>query len=202
MRRRTKLDFESDKSVIFVPTISDDAYYKTWIPWKRECETSHGTDKLNHLVMVSPSSPMEARRALETIAMMFKREFGYDFCQYEAGDPEAHPKDRAFFWTTHDYRYGDIDRKSIVGGCVFRWREWDKRAATYAMQWVWFHPHFRGAKRDSWERVEEPSLFEQAWPLFRKMFGDFCVEPPLSASMRAFLKKVGEELDKHFFLLP
>jgi hypothetical protein len=59
MRRRAKLDFETDKSVVFVPSVSEDAVFKTWIPWTRECETSLENQCPKDLVRVAPSSPIE-----------------------------------------------------------------------------------------------------------------------------------------------
>lgn len=204
MRRRlAKLDFEMDQGVIFTPYISLETYRKIHFAFQRQCEAANLHDKLGKLSLVLSSSPIEVRQALEYVAMMFRREKGFDFPLFGADEHkyENTVKDRHFVWTDTCH-HRKFDHTAVVGGCSFRWREdeEDHLQPHYAMQWVWFHPHFRGAKKDCWDNMKEESLLCQAWPIFRNLYGDFRLDPPLSAAMNAFLRKMGEKCDEKFFL--
>jgi hypothetical protein len=48
----------------------------------------------------------------------------------------------------------------------------------WALGWAWFHPYAR-----------RRGYLSQAWPYFRKRFGGFILEPPLSEAMEAFVAK-------------
>lgn len=113
------------------------------------------------------------RRAVERCAIYFRREFRYDFVQYSA-DELGHPKDRAFLWEA---------RSVVVGACSFRWVEWEDADASYTMDWVWFHPYER-----------RQGNLSSAWLYFRRRFGRFHVEQPLSDAMEAFLARVDPPL--------
>lgn len=128
--------------------------------------------------VVTLESPLAYRRAVYKMASFFRREFGYDFVQYGHEGEEDDPKARAFLWF-------DFDSDFVIGSCCFRWREWIDHPASWALQWIWFHPYCRGH-----------GLLTKAWPVFKNHFGEFAVEPPLSSGMRGFLKSVNGKNDK------
>ncbi|HTU33969.1 MAG TPA: hypothetical protein VMF66_09220 [Candidatus Acidoferrum sp.] len=98
------------------------------------------------------------------------REQHYDFPL--AWDEKDHPGIKAYF-VLNDY----LDFASVlpIGIAVFH-----KLPAPLAWQlaWVWIHPFERG---HGW--------LSRAWPAFKAEFGDFTVQRPVSAAMKAFLAK-------------
>lgn len=124
------------------------------------------------LVCVVRRSPLSHKRAVETLATYFRREFDYDFVQYSSDEDLDDRETVAFIWTT-GYE-GDL---SVIGACCFRLRhEETTDFKCWALQWIWFHPYFRGK-----------GILTRAWPLFCKAFGSFEVEHPISFAMKCFL---------------
>ena len=138
-----------------------------------------GVDGVVHvpveLELVMPRSPIGTRDALESLAYYQRRELGYDFPCYAASEDNDEPRDRHFLVRTDDF-----DSRAI-GGIGFRWRERSDRPHGISLAWLWFHPYFRSR-----------GILSALWPFFRKHLGDFTVERPLSAAMKAFLAKRGE----------
>jgi hypothetical protein len=134
----------------------------------------------NAPTLVTQWSLLTYRKALEQIARYFQREFGYDFLQYEAGEEEELM--RGFLWCQGEYDYGYGSRRGelVLGGAVFRWREWSDAEASWALAWVWLHPYARNN-----------GLLSRAWPYFQQRFGQFIIEPPWSPAMHAFLNHKG-----------
>jgi hypothetical protein len=122
---------------------------------------------------VTGQSPISTRRCVEQIARYFRREFRYDFVQYSAEHPKSDT--RAYIW--HPQYYAG-EQETVIGAAYFCWREWSDADPGWALAWIWFHPYERRKGRLS-----------SAWDYFRLRFGDFFVEPPLSAAMEAFLRK-------------
>lgn len=122
---------------------------------------------------MTSKSPLPLRNAVETCAIYFRREFGYDFVQYSA---TPFDKDdicaRAFLWVERHH----FDWQPTVGACCFRWREYTNAPHAWALQWIWMHPYARGR-----------GLLGAAWPAFRQRFGDFIIEGPLSEAMWGFV---------------
>src|SRR5258708_37197396 len=86
------------------------------------------------LVRVRQASPLAHLRAGERFAYYFKREFGYDFPQFEVGDQDDF---RAWLFASDqpspDWR--------AVGAACFRQRQYDGDEKSFgALQWVWLHP--------------------------------------------------------------
>lgn len=128
------------------------------------------------LFEVSRRSRLVFQNAVYRLAIYFKREFGYDFIQYEPKATDTHPKDRAYLWMDRS-NFGEEGLP--IGAASFRWREWTNHEPTFALQWIWMHPY---------ERCK--GHVREAWPFFQKQHGEFLIEPPLSPGMKAFLKKV------------
>jgi hypothetical protein len=126
------------------------------------------------LLPVSPRSPLRLRRAVETIAQFFRREFHYDFCQYDATE-RPDPRDAVFLWLE---TCNDPGGARALGAACFRWRQWQDAPPGLALAFCWLHPHYRGK-----------GVLAASWPLFRERLGDFVVERPLSKAMQRFLLK-------------
>lgn len=118
---------------------------------------------------VRPESNYLLRRAVLHCACFFRREFRYDFVQFAIKDADPY---RAFIWVDNEYDC------RVIGSCCFRWREYSDAPHGYGMQWIWFHPYFRGA-----------GLLTKAWPYFLARFEDFHLEGPFSRAMERFLVK-------------
>ena len=120
--------------------------------------------------VVYGDSLLEKRKVVWELAKLFRREFGYDFVQYDPKqcDPDA----RAFIW-------GGGHQPTAIGACCFRLRVEDG-ATWWALQWIWFHPYERRGGHLS-----------RAWDYFRRRFGFFHVETPLSPAMEQFLATRG-----------
>jgi len=142
--------------------------------------------------VVTTTSALRARCAVETFAWYFKWQFGYDFVQYRA-DEDTHQKDFCLLWT-------DIDR-TPTGAACFRWRSWQNRADAYGLAWIWMHPFQRGAAMFS---LSNKSLVATAWPSIRERVPELAIEPPISKAMLSFLTRQGEEFEteRSIFLKP
>ncbi|KIN90200.1 hypothetical protein PO78_1779 [Thauera sp. SWB20] len=118
--------------------------------------------------LVTSFSPAWKHREMYDRAYAFKREFRYDFIQWQS--PKGEDDRQA-----HGYLIAD-EAGAIVGACAFRWRE-----SQWGLQWVWISPLHR-----------RQGHLGQRWQAFRKRFGDFQVETPVSDAMRAFLARRGD----------
>lgn len=130
------------------------------------------------ILYIEPSSCENQRDALETMALYFKREFGYDNLQYCKNE---HTED--YFGILFCERAMDLVKdfdhypNRVIGGACFR----KMITGAYFLDWVWFHPFARNRK----------NLCE-AWPKLRSKFGAFTLTKPLSAHMEKFLDKYGK----------
>jgi hypothetical protein len=129
---------------------------------------------------VKPESPLKLRREVERFAIYFRREFSYDFQQFEATEKPSKPDFvpyAAYLFANGPNSYPRI----WVGACCFRWREYTNVEPRWAAQWIWFHPYFRGK-----------GILSKAWDKFHELHGNFYNEPPHSPAMEAFLRKRGK----------
>ena len=122
---------------------------------------------------VTFDSPQWKHREIHLRALAFKREFGYDFVQWGSPTGDDDPDVQGFL-------FNDGQGK-IAGACAFRRRIYDDQA-WWALQWVWIAPKYRRS-----------GLLSDRWLRLRREFGDFHVEPPVSESMAAFLRNMGDE---------
>lgn len=132
------------------------------------------------IVMVSERSPLIYKKALEDIAYYFKREMKTDFSQYEANEKQNNKKLRGFIWVNEfptEWR--------VVGGCCFRFREWDNFIPIWSFDWIWLHPYLRNK-----------GFLKEYWNLFCFLFSPFILEYPLSKAMENFIKKQKYEIKK------
>lgn len=107
-------------------------------------------------------------------AQMFKREFGYDFVQW---DPTARDV------TAHAYLFNDdtglFGHGAIAGACALMWRDGERPG--WAMQWIWLAPALR-----------RKGILSRRWEQLRKRFGEFYLERPLSPAMAQFAESRGQ----------
>ena len=125
--------------------------------------------------IITPKSAKSARKAAETLAYYFKREFQYDSIQYY--HLESTGKRDRIILLTHSYH----DHKAALGIICFRWRDYENAPHGLALAWLWLHPYIR-----------RKGVLAAYWPFFRGAYGDYYVEPPISKAMGEFLAKMGE----------
>lgn len=137
------------------------------------------TERPNKPLPVTWESPLKLRREVERFAVYFRREFSYDFQQFEATEePKKDEKPYAAYLFTNELnRYPRV----WTGACCFRWREFKGVGPRWAMQWMWLHPYYRGK-----------GILGRAWDNFHELHGNFFCEPPFSTAMEAFLRKRGK----------
>ena len=124
------------------------------------------------------NQPISIHKAVEQIAYYFKREFKFDFVQYCAYEDKDNSKSDAYIWIDTNW-----DDTFAVGAANFRFLGDVGQPKKWSLEWVWFHPYYRNQ-----------GLLSTAWPYFEKKYGKgFLIEPPLSKSMEAFIKKMKEE---------
>jgi hypothetical protein len=127
--------------------------------------------------LVTTISPRWRHRQIYDRAVVFRREFHYDFVQWQSPKGDDDLKVHGFLLNDDTATFG---HEAIVGACAFRWREYKNAAARWAMQWVWIAP-----------KARRLGILSRRWPEFRARFGDFVLEPPLSEAMQAFADKHG-----------
>ena len=131
---------------------------------------------LEQVLEVHRSSPLKHKRALETIAGYFKKEFCYDHLQYDRHETDERCVGILFCETAMDLvKNIDHHPNRILGGACF-WKE--ENGQGYFLDWVWFHPFARNR-----------GYLRQTWPKFTQNFGAFRVTSPLSVHMEKFLEK-------------
>jgi hypothetical protein len=109
-------------------------------------------------------------RALDNMGRYMQREFHYDF---PLSIDDRFPT-RAFFFFSRDSLQA-LTADQPVGVAVFARfpRPWEWEA-----QWIWMHPYAR-----------RHGLLTDAWPYFKKEFGEFRLQRPISPAMKGFLEK-------------
>jgi hypothetical protein len=126
------------------------------------------------LVRVRHTSPLTHRRAVERFAYYFKREFSYDFPQFEAEDTEDY---RAWLFASDQ---NSPAWRAIGAACFRHWLYDGDEKQSWSLQWIWLHPFLRGEGR-----------LKKAWSTFIEEIGEPVeVEPPFSHAMVAFLRHV------------
>ena len=129
-------------------------------------------------MLVDNSTKMVYRKAVHQLARYFRREFHYDFVQYDAAILPHETEQIAYLWPHPQTNcYGAEWDTVAVGAVCFARRDFPGKQP-FQLQWIWIHPFER-----------HQGLLTSAWPKFIQKFGQFEVEGPLSAAMDSFLKK-------------
>lgn len=135
-------------------------------------------------LLVLPDSPRKIRDFVGILAKHFRRELQYDIVPFEATKtPTSQGYVPYEVYLFHEVASDLFDpdkpvKHRCIGACGFRWYEWSNAPAGWSLQWVWFHPYFRGRGHLS-----------KAWPSFVEKYGKFHVQHPFSAAMERFLEK-------------
>jgi hypothetical protein len=122
--------------------------------------------------LVTCHSPEWKHNEMYTRALAFKREFHYDFVQWKSREGIEDPDVHGYLFTG--------EKGEIVGAGAFRNRSEDE-TPKWGLQWIWFCPQER-----------RKGHLAKRWAGFRKQFGDFVVESPVSDAMQEFLRKQGD----------
>lgn len=128
-------------------------------------------------MLVTAKSPRQHREAVFRIASYFHREIGTDFILFSPTDDRDYA---AYLWLVYTSHRGK-DRHMAFGACCFRRQSLDSGYNYVALQWAWIHPLMRGI-----------GAMQSAWGMFRRDYGDFYVDLPLSRAMRRFMQKQAE----------
>lgn len=133
-----------------------------------------------HPELVATNSPIWMHREVHQRALQFKRDFQYDFCQWEGTDRTKNPntQSQAYLFSDHTGQFGE---GAIVGACAF-WRESNQ----WRLRWVWVCPAMR-----------RMGVLAHRWPFFLEKYGDFSIETPLSDAMQKFVSKHGTQAQKN-----
>jgi hypothetical protein len=123
--------------------------------------------------LVTSLSPRWKHKEIYERALAFKKEFRYDFVQWQSPKGDSDPDVQGFLFSNSG--------GAIVGACSFRKRSMDGKKR-WALDWVWICPKER-----------RQGHLANRWGFFRERFGDFTVEPPVSEAMMGFLNKKGEK---------
>lgn len=156
--------------------MSEKKYYSIVLPSVRTTmiHTPVNQWPCDGLYNVYENSPKSIKNAVYKIAQYFRREFRYDFVQYAQEEDFTEDESQIFIWTHREYTTNEV----VIGAARFNWRKWKDAPDGWALSWVWIHPFER-----------EKGRLSNSWPIFKKKFGDFFVEPPLSNAIRHFMKK-------------
>lgn len=150
--------------------------YSITLPVSDEFSSNSG------MLIVEEVSGKIFRDKLEVFARYFKKEFGFDFVQYEASEHLlSNNKYEGFLFTELAWDHLEEDKPTpyrLYGGGCMRWRKFHDKEASWVLDWVWLHPFFR-------HRGE----FQKHWNYLKTQYGDFAIEPPISADMQKFLEK-------------
>jgi len=134
------------------------------------------------VMIVEKNSKLVYRQNLESFALYFKKEFKYDFIQYEANEHLYEDnKYNGFLFSEQAWdrlEEGKPMPYRLVGGGCFRPRESTNREPLWILDWIWLHPFFR-----------HRGHLSTHWQYFRQQYGEFIIEQPYSADMEKFLAK-------------
>jgi len=98
---------------IILPTVTEKLKHDSWHKdWDKHMEVIRKINKFPDILITKESS-IVLKRAMYKLALYFKREFNYDYIQYD-----IHSKNKyiGYMWTEEDV---------IVGGCLFWWADRD-----------------------------------------------------------------------------
>lgn len=152
-----------------------DNKYKIELPILKEATTGNiGFE----LLSVTRESPNGYKSALETLALYFQRELGFDCLAFSP----AYYKNESieyfgFLFTEEDFSVCEaqdeqVPLRTIGGGCFEKQTYVDSDEFNWVLKWVWLHPYKRNQ-----------GLFTKNIELFYDQFNGFQVEEPLSKAM-------------------
>jgi hypothetical protein len=123
--------------------------------------------------LVTTNSPGWKHKEMYLRARAFKREFNYDFVQWQSDKGDNDPY-------VHGYLFTD-GLGAIVGACSFRLPQRERALQQWTLDWIWICP-----------RERRKGHLARRWKTFRERFGNFSLTFPISAEMKTFLAKHGD----------
>ncbi|MEG3791259.1 hypothetical protein V1318_14105 [Lysobacter sp. CCNWLW3] len=123
--------------------------------------------------LVTKHSSRWKHREIYLRARAFRREFHYDFVQWQSLRGNDDPNVCGYLFTDTN--------GAIVGACAFFLHEQEDASRRWGLQWIWICPDER-----------RRGHLDRRWAFFRKKFGDFEIEGPVSDAMRQFAQKHGD----------
>lgn len=128
--------------------------------------------------LVDGKSPFWMHQEVRERAASFRREFHYDFLQWNgSSSKKATPNFQGYLFTDHT---GKLPTGTIVGACAFAFRQ-----ERWSLDWIWVIPSMR-----------RHGVLLNRWPTFLERYGDFDIEHPLSDAMEAFVYQHGTEIQR------
>lgn len=106
-------------------------------------------------------------------ACMFRREFGYGFCDWDVTGNDLFANGFLFNDDTGTFGHG-----AIAGACSIRWEEIAKSSGYWSLIWVWIAPPAR-----------RKGILTRRWPSLLKSYSDLQLSEPVSEAMAAFIVK-------------
>ncbi|WP_181295292.1 hypothetical protein [Pseudomonas sp. Q2-TVG4-2] len=123
--------------------------------------------------LVDSDSPFWMHQEVYERALRFKRDFRYDFLQWNGcQSKKASPNYHGYLFADHT---GTHASGTIVGACAFALRK-----EVWSLDWIWVVPSMR-----------RKGVLRHRWQAFLKMYGDFDIEHPLSTAMEGFVGQHG-----------
>lgn len=121
---------------------------------------------------VTSTSPAWQHREMYDRALAFKQELRCSSVRWgsESGDNDPHVRGFLFMDARH----------AIVGACAFR-LSGNESVRWWGLHWIWMSPQHR-----------RQGHLAQHWHQFKKRFGRFEVQSPVSEAMSSFLAKHGD----------
>lgn len=134
--------------------------------------------------LVNEDSPFWMQQEVRERAIRFKREFRYDFLQWNGSSTKKVTPN------VHGYLFADQSRTfppgTIIGACAFVNRE-----GTWSLDWIWVIPSMR-----------RHGVLLSRWSTFLERYGDFDIEHPLSEAMESFVRRHGTNQQKAHLSAP
>ena len=128
------------------------------------------------IVKINKHSPKTYKNAVLALACYFRREFNYDFAQYDPRDDSDY---ESWVFITRLGR--------AFGACTFRKTKYNN-TPKWKLDWVWIHPFLRRKR-----------ILSKVQKIFRNKYDDFLLELPLSDAMFKFaLENHKDVLGKYY----
>lgn len=128
------------------------------------------------LVEIFHDDSIAIRNSVRKCAEYFRREFNYDFVQY---DVDSHSIGRIILAYRKPFVFDDLSlRYIIIGAMAFDQHRHENGAPYWLMTWAWLHPYCRSK-----------GILSGSLPKLEQLLGKFEIDPPYSPSMVCFIKK-------------
>lgn len=122
---------------------------------------------------VDSTAPLWMHEEVRRRAIQFRRDFRYDFLQWDGGANRPASGDcHGYLFAANDTEHQGV----IAGACAF----FPEKEGRWCLGWIWIAPKYR-----------RKGVLESRWSSFLEQYGDFTIEHPLSTAMHEFVVKYG-----------